>query len=444
MDKTVDTLRLMDYLSGGNHELFHSNLLVYIGKRNPTLFLQLLEIDTKKYPGLENFNPKNLRREYHNLDISITDDDDNFILVVENKMKSFPNKKQLEKYENKTKNKKGSDHKCCYRLLSLMDLENKQEFEPWQVITYSQLKVNLKEYWLKNASIIKEFESQIPNEEKEYFSNLLKDYIDYIEKLEKTLTKEVDIKNANFSILCYDPEEDKNNKWLHLLQRKLRFVAVKSRIEKDIKRKIKSHAKNENIDATKILDSISFDAGVTRATPYMEIAIAFDKDSGELVKNPTISQSENEIYYWVQIYQGEAQKGFALRLNEGLSKEFKKRKENDGSATKAYSNDNEEIGESTENEEPIKFDRQDYIKKIWRACEEIPIFKTIATDIFSENFCHDCFVPIPKKGKRLRAYLYKDFAMVFIPTKIEKTKMILDFINEITKEITSILKTFSR
>ena len=438
----MDKLCLMDYLSGGNHELFHSNLLVYIGKRYPKLFLQLLDIDPTDYPELENFAPKNLRREYCSFDISITDKDDKFLLVVENKMKSFPNKKQLEKYENKVKNKNGNDHQCCFRLLSLMDVNEKQEFEPWQVIKYSQLKDNLEKHWLNNEDEKSALRSRLTGGEKKYFSNLLEDYIKYIKKLHEDLTphnKITEVETGTFSILCYNKNEDKNNKWLHLLQRKLKFEAMKSKIEKDIRDKFKKN--------NKILDSVSFGAGVTRATPFMEIAVAFDKDSGKLVKNPTISQSENEIYYWVQVYQGEVQRGFALRLNEALSKEFKtqkKKKEIEDSGNKVGSQDNAEIGESSENQEPIKFDRQDYIKKIWKACEEIPVFNTIATKFFTGNFCHDCFVPIPPKGKRLRAYLYKDFAMVFIPTKIDETRQISDFIREITDEITFILKKIGR
>lgn len=450
MDKSVDPIRLMDYLSGGNHELFHSNLLVYIGKRYPKLFLRLMDIDVVEYPELENFDPKNLRREYRSLDISITDKDDNFLLVVENKMKCFPNKKQLEKYENKVKNKKGYRNKCCFRLLSLKDVGKSQELEPWQVISYSQLKENLAKHWLNNKSASTYLESRLPEGERKYFSNLLIDYISYINELNEVLDPkkiENDVTSGNFSILYYNEEEDKNNKWRHLMQRKLRFEAMKSLIENDIIKGIKKYAKKNNKDKFKILESLSFDAGVTRATPFMELAIAFDRNNGDLVKNPTISQSEHEIYYWLQVYQGEVQRGFALRINEELSKEFntgQQKKEVEHSGNKTDSKDNEEIGESTEHEEPMKFDRQDYIKKIWKVCKEIPVFKTIATDCFVENFCHDCFVPIPEKGKRLRGYLYKDFAMVFIPTGIEKTKLISDFISEITKEITGLLKMFSR
>ena len=449
----MDKLTLMDYLSGGNHELFHSNLLVYIGKRYPKLFLKLMDINPEEYPELEDFDPENLRREYCSFDISITGADDRFLLVVENKMKSFPNKKQLEKYENKVVKKNGTDHKCCFRLLSLKDVGDKtNEFKPWQVVTYSRLEENLRNYWLNDTSAITYLKTQLPKGEKKYFSNLLEDYIDYIQKLNGHLSPdkiESEVRGGTFSILCYDKDKNKNNKWLHLLERKLRFEAMKGLIEDRIRENIEKYAEKENLDAARILDSLSFNAGVTRATPFMEIAVAFDKDSGKLVKNSTISQSEDEIFYWVQVYQGEVQRGFTLRLNDELSEEFKtgkKKKETKDPGNKAGTRDNEEIGESTEKEEPIKFDRQDYIKKIWRACEKIPTFKTIATYVFTENFCHDCFVPIPEKGKRLRAYLYRDFAMVLIPTAKDKNIKILEFIKEITEEITRILilKKFSR
>lgn len=139
--KDIETLQksTMFHMSLGSKELFHSNFLHWISIVNWDFFLEIMHklAETKAFWWEEEFSPRKnnleVRREYHNFDLSIylldsekevkdannqediKEEDDNVVynqdaegvrkvqkwipvLILENKMKSIPYDEQLENY----------------------------------------------------------------------------------------------------------------------------------------------------------------------------------------------------------------------------------------------------------------------------------------------------------------------------------------------------------
>jgi hypothetical protein len=165
-------------LSMANKELFHSNFIAWFGKMYPTHFINLIN---KLLPEKENNwfdgNPNELRieREYKHFDISVFKDKE-LKLVIENKVKSIPTKKQLDNYEKVVNNQK-----VAFILLTMNvqlyeldgNLENKEL--NWNIVNYTDLSKCL---------------SEVVNEEDiavDYHKELLKDYCTYISNLQSVI-----------------------------------------------------------------------------------------------------------------------------------------------------------------------------------------------------------------------------------------------------------------
>lgn len=107
----------MFQLSLSSKELFHSNFLYWIWKTSPKMFRNVIYCITNGKVKTESW-PDNyiVKREYNHYDLSVWDgepqkDGSNMLLILENKVKSIPYKKQLDDYH------KNNDDK--YILLSL-------------------------------------------------------------------------------------------------------------------------------------------------------------------------------------------------------------------------------------------------------------------------------------------------------------------------------------
>ena len=93
-------------LSLSSKELFHSNFLYWIWKISPKTFQQVMQsfgAATNQWP-----NNYEVRREYENIDLCVLDKGD-ILLMLENKVKSIPYKKQLDGYEKKVQKLYGID-----------------------------------------------------------------------------------------------------------------------------------------------------------------------------------------------------------------------------------------------------------------------------------------------------------------------------------------------
>lgn len=94
-------------LSLSSKELFHSNFLYWIWKISPSAFKDVMN----SFGAKTNQWPPNyeVRREYENFDLCVLDANNNILLVLENKVKSIPYKKQLDEYEEKVQKLYGID-----------------------------------------------------------------------------------------------------------------------------------------------------------------------------------------------------------------------------------------------------------------------------------------------------------------------------------------------
>lgn len=162
-------------------ENFHTCFLSWLGQNYPKDLVKVLtdkevfddvtiEIENAVYCG------KDIRLD---LQIKLTNDNDEEYVVVENKLKSFPTKEQLSKYGEYFK-----DKKVTFILLSLAP---KFDAPPeWKYLSYSDLKMRMKNaFEYKNT----------------YDKYLIEDYIDVIgvlaDKFPADNTQQYDFYNKN-------------------------------------------------------------------------------------------------------------------------------------------------------------------------------------------------------------------------------------------------------
>ncbi len=90
--KAVDSLsdNTMFNMSLTSKELFHSNIWAWMIKKYPNIFAPAFNLSYDKNEIFE------IYREKHHFDLSIQTKDE--FIIIENKLKSFPDKKQLERY----------------------------------------------------------------------------------------------------------------------------------------------------------------------------------------------------------------------------------------------------------------------------------------------------------------------------------------------------------
>ncbi len=153
-------------LSLSNLELYHSNLFAVVLEKsefiNHKFFSDVIDVN-KKYTDLKVYREKNSI----DLTIEVIDEDGKtHVIFIENKVKSLPDENQLIRYSEKDSNAKGI-------LLSLV----KPEFE-------------LPDSWFRRSyvELIKYYRDLLDKVD-ETFRLFLKDYIEYMENVEKFIGK---------------------------------------------------------------------------------------------------------------------------------------------------------------------------------------------------------------------------------------------------------------
>lgn len=135
MDDRFEKLKnsVMFNLSLSSKELFHSNFLSFLFKKNNDFFF--------KITGVDKFNIKEIKREHKNIDIEIIGDKEEKYLI-ENKVKDIIGEDQIKKILEKNK-----DYKKYY-LFSLlgnnMSNEIKEKYHEWEEIGYEKIISKLK------------------------------------------------------------------------------------------------------------------------------------------------------------------------------------------------------------------------------------------------------------------------------------------------------------
>ena len=163
-------------LSLSSKELFHSNFLAWLGNNKETrqFFVAVIK-ELAEEIELDCNGEWEVAREDKNFDLCIKKDND-YILVIENKVKSIPRKSQLDEYVKKIEDL-GNTNDTKFLLLTLVDEFphkddiNKEKGGCWQIKTYNDL-ANIMDMD-KNKSLVKD----------SYFKLLLNDYKVFIENM---------------------------------------------------------------------------------------------------------------------------------------------------------------------------------------------------------------------------------------------------------------------
>lgn len=150
-------------LSLSSKELFHSNFLMWLCEQFPQELGRLFATKFLIFDESSNNIIVETKREDKNIDLSFTINNVKFI--IENKVKSIPNKLQLESYRKKF----GSEN--VYVLLSFMKPNFNLENIKWELLSYDDLSVLLKK-------LVKQI-----SPEKDYNRCLIIDYISFIDNL---------------------------------------------------------------------------------------------------------------------------------------------------------------------------------------------------------------------------------------------------------------------
>lgn len=170
-------------LSLSSKELFHSNFIAWLCKKYPIKLGEIIMKYINKNHNIKNTEIKNVERENRNLDLTFKINE--ATIIIENKVKSIPDKIQLQKYREKTKGD------CIYILLTL--ISPSFPLKNWKLLTYSDL-----------AEILSILLTGIDQDE-QYHKWLIHDYIKFIESLTK-LTKylTIDIKHDKYNFYGHD------------------------------------------------------------------------------------------------------------------------------------------------------------------------------------------------------------------------------------------------
>lgn len=216
-------------MSLGSKELFHSNFLEYLWELDNSRFINMINslLPKEKAIVLESGKEYFMGREKEKIDICIFHKEDKkevYDLVIENKVKSIPYKKQLEEYFSKVQ-EKGSNN-CKFILLTLSDEfpdKDNDRVKKWKITNYKTLKDSIRSQYLGNA--------QISEKDQTY----IRDYCDFIEQLDNL--KEILIPNDQQFLFVKEDKDLLDGIRLHDLYIKLRCswfaVFLKKRLEEE-------------------------------------------------------------------------------------------------------------------------------------------------------------------------------------------------------------------
>lgn len=217
---TLEQLKRMPIfkMSLGSKELFHSNFLEYLWEEDRTTFIAMLNSLVGK-DVLDQSIEYELAREKSHFDISLFHHEgpksrEIYDVVIENKLKSIPNREQLSAYEIKNENK---SQNTKYILLTLMEeFHDKKDIEKtWTVINYESL----------GSAITKHFGER---------NTYIKDYCEFV-KLMHSLQKDILICDAGSETLWPDkPLAYFRNARLHDLYIKLRGLQFLEILKQEI------------------------------------------------------------------------------------------------------------------------------------------------------------------------------------------------------------------
>lgn len=166
-------------LSLSSKELFHSNFLYWIWKFKAAAFKKIMEKLCNEGAEFDWSDDYIVERETKNFDLSVWEKNGNkeiLRLIIENKVKSIPRIKQLDKYKKVSESIPNKHVK--FLLLSLStNFPEKEEISAsgWNIVNYKEL-----------AEAI---EKVVPYNCMKYEDNLIRDYCNFIKKLHSMVSE---------------------------------------------------------------------------------------------------------------------------------------------------------------------------------------------------------------------------------------------------------------
>lgn len=170
MSEIIEQMKSMPmlYFSLGGKELFHSNFLYWLAtdvRYKHTTYELLKELAGITDASWDETNT-HCEREYHNFDFSIWKDEEDIpVLLIENKVKSIPNVKQLNQYAEEAGEKTDN---TSFILLSLMPIMSDGKINEengviantdnkWHYVSYKRYCEALKLHFVDNENFIGEY-----------------------------------------------------------------------------------------------------------------------------------------------------------------------------------------------------------------------------------------------------------------------------------------------
>lgn len=230
----------MPALSNNSHELFHSNLWAWLIENNHN-FVKVFftDFDAKKF--------KSVKREKKHMDLVI-EDIDGVKYVIENKFKSAPDEKQLQRYKTKIDMNKKDNHFLLTYIIDFNFVVN-----GWESLGYSQISKRIR-------NIIK---TEQKDKVIKKYKDILLEYCDYIDLI---INKIENTKYLNDKIYyCHGttPKEVVEDD-MKIIYMKMKLERLKEYIDKDIK---KTNIKKELYKKGLVLDVLTgFNNGKTTLT----------------------------------------------------------------------------------------------------------------------------------------------------------------------------------
>lgn len=374
---------LISFLSGGNHELFHSNLLAYIAIRYPQYFISIFRAECGDC--LNGYVYKDVVREKNHFDLAIRNDK-KYIFVLENKMKSIPDPAQLSRYREKSED-------AIHVLLTMIRV-NDEDVDQWHQITYGELAKRMEER-LKNQNI------------DDYFKTFLEDYIRYITYLSQEI-ENLDFDNPKTikEALEGGKELNDNSAWEKKYIQKARFQILAEKIK------------------NKFGKLLICNAGIVRGNiPFIDIWPVLEANPGKSKSDQIkewrkLSNSSHHNQYWCQIYSDHIERGF-LVFYDTIPNMYSAKAKNMPKKTKKAK------------------ERYPFLEQVWKYCLEVPEFKEIAERLkLNQQFEKN---KQKNEHKALLGYIYPDRVMVYVRSEIENED-IESFITSIANELHVVYK----
>ena len=285
-NKMIENLRNnpIFQMSLGSKELFHSNFLAWIFDKSDQKAFALHILN--QFPIINNCITditESPSREKYNIDLTLKvkfNDGNDKIIVIENKVKSLPDKHQLSKYKDKNK----ADF---YYLLTLV----KPDFntDGWQTITYGDLSNFINSSLDKIVTSVNENESNT-------FLTIIKLYNEFITSLQSIanqyfMLNENEIFNYNENIINTEFKSIRIND----LYLKLKYDSIKQKISKKINDLeldliVANPWNNENLN---IENGYVINTGFSRAQAMVDFKY--------IVKSFKVSQKYNYFILGIQL-----------------------------------------------------------------------------------------------------------------------------------------------